>query len=48
MKQYIVLDLFYTTEEGQEVFEGSLDECQEFITEQGGANFMYKIIEKIN
>jgi hypothetical protein len=36
MKTHEVLDLVYTPEEGQE--------CYEFIQEQGGASFMYKVV----
>lgn len=39
-----VLDLVYTPEEGQECFEGTEQECYDFINEQGGATFMYKVV----
>jgi hypothetical protein len=39
-----VLDLVYTSNEGQECFEGTEHECYEFIKHQGGATFMYKIV----
>lgn len=38
-----VLDLVYHEDEGNSVFEGSEQECQDFITEQGGATFMYEV-----
>jgi len=46
-KQYIVLDLVYLPEEGQECFEGTFDECEQFIKDQGGSSFMYKIVTNI-
>lgn len=45
MKTHLVLDTFYTPDEGQECFSGTLEECTDFITEQGGAIFLYKIVE---
>lgn len=42
-----VLDLIYTPEEGQECFEGTLEECNKFVEEQGGATFTYKVVPKI-
>lgn len=39
-----VLDLVYTPEEGQECFEGTEQECYDFIAKQGGATFMYKVV----
>lgn len=39
-----VLDLVYTPDEGQECFSGTYQECVDFINEQGGATFMYKIV----
>jgi len=45
IKTHKVLDLVYTPEEGQECFFGSLQECTDFIKNQGGgATFMYKIV----
>lgn len=44
--KYIVLDLHYTKDEGQECFVGTYEECEEFIQEQGSCYFMYKIIPK--
>lgn len=43
-----VLDLVYTEDEGQSCYEGSHDECQKFINEQGGATFMFKIVPIVN
>lgn len=42
-----VLDLVYTPDEGQECFEGSEQDCHDFIQKQGGATFMYKVVPKI-
>jgi hypothetical protein len=39
-----VLDLIYTPDEGQECFQGSEKECYDFIQQQGGADFMYKVV----
>lgn len=44
---HVVLDLVYTPNEGQEVYEGSEDQCYNWIVEQGGASFMYKVIPKV-
>lgn len=44
MKTHQVLDLVYTPEEGQECFEGTEQECLDFVTQQGGAYFMYKVV----
>jgi len=43
-----VLDLVYTLDEGQECFEGTEQECNDFIIEQGGATFTYKVVPIIN
>lgn len=48
MKNYVVLDLLYTPDEGQECFEGTFDECQEFISQQGGGFTTYEIVPRIN
>ena len=42
-----VLDLVYTPDEGQECFDGSEQECYDFIKQQGDAPFMYKVVPKI-
>jgi hypothetical protein len=42
-KTHIVLDTFYSIEEGQETFTGSLIECQQFIDKQKDSLDMYKI-----
>ena len=39
-----VLDLVYTPEEGQECFSGTEQECNDFVEEQGGATFTYKVV----
>lgn len=39
-----VLDLVYTSDEDQECFSGTEMECHEFIKQQGGATFMYKVV----
>lgn len=39
-----VLDLTYHEDEGQECFEGTEQECYDFIRQQGGATFMYKVV----
>ncbi len=44
METYEVLDLVYLPEEGQECFSGTEEECYDFIEEQGGATFMYKVV----
>lgn len=43
MKQYTVLDLTYTIEEGQECFTGSYEECESFINSQGSPISTFKI-----
>jgi hypothetical protein len=43
-KTHLVLDLVYTKDEGQEAFAGTLTECNDFVSEQGGATFMYKVV----
>jgi len=48
MKTHVVLDLVYTPDEGQECFEGTEKECHEFVEQQGGATFMYKVVPIIN
>jgi len=39
-----VLDLFYPPDEGQECFQGTEQECYDFIQQQGSATFMYKVV----
>lgn len=42
-----VLDLIYTPDEGQECYEGTEQECYDFIQEQeewSGAAFLYKVV----
>ena len=48
METHTVLDLVYTPDEGQECFSGTEQECYDFITEQGGASFMYKVVPIVN
>jgi len=38
-----VLDLVYHEDEGNVAFQGTSEECQNFINEQGGATFTYKV-----
>ena len=40
---YEVLDLTYTKEEGQSIFKGTYEECEEFIKQQGDFVSMYEI-----
>jgi len=42
-KTHIVLDTFYSIDEGQETFCGSLNECRDFIDNQKDSLDMYKI-----
>lgn len=44
MKTHKVLDLIYRPDEGQDCFQGTPQECQEFIAQQGGMSSMYKTI----
>lgn len=44
METHKVLDLVYSVEEGQECFSGTEQECNNFISQQGGATFMYKVV----
>lgn len=39
-----VLDLVYHEEEGNVAFQGTQQECQDWITDQGGATFTYKTV----
>lgn len=43
MKTHIVLDLHYLPEEGQDCFDGTLKECEEFASTQT-PHFMYKVV----
>ena len=43
MKTHKVLDLVYTVEEGQDCFDGTNQECNDFVALQPN-NFMYKIV----
>ena len=41
-----VLNLVYHENEGQECFEGTLEDCEKFVAEQGN-DFLYNIVPKI-
>lgn len=43
MKTHVVLDLHYMSEEGQECFDGTEQECYEFAATQS-PHFMYKVV----
>ncbi len=43
MKTHKVLDLVYLPEEGQDCFNGTREECEEFVKEQT-SHFLYKIV----
>lgn len=43
-----VLDLFYTSDEVQECFKGTEEECYNFIKQQGEATFMFKVVPIIH
>jgi hypothetical protein len=43
MKTHEVLDLHYTEDECQGCFVGTLQECEDFVSQQGFAHFMYRI-----
>lgn len=43
---HVVIDLVYHEDEGNEVYEGSQDECLSWVDEQcmgGGAHFSYEV-----
>ena len=42
LKTHEVLDLYYT--EGMGCFVGTIEECNEFVAEQGMTYFMYKVV----
>ena len=42
-KTHVVLDLHYTSEEGQECFDGTREECIEFMKTQS-PHFMYTVV----
>ncbi len=44
MKTHQVLDLVYLPEEGQGCFVGTEKDCHDFVEQQGGATFMYKVV----
>lgn len=41
MKTHLVIDTVYTEEEGNQAFAGTLQECNEWVAEQG---FGYKVV----
>ena len=46
-KTHKVIDLVYHEDEGNEVFDGTLQECHQFIKDQsdmGGSTFTYKVV----
>lgn len=43
IKTHVVLDLHYTQEEGQDCFDGTLQECEKFAASQT-PHFMYKVV----
>ena len=47
-KTHVVIDLVYTEEEGNEVFEGSYKECHDWILNEQGMSFMYQVVPIIN
>lgn len=42
-KTHKVIDYHYHPEEGQDCFDGTLEECHQFVASQGLA-FMYKVL----
>jgi len=44
-KTHTVLDLVFLPDEGQECFSGTEKECYDFIKDQGGCSFMYKVTQ---
>lgn len=44
LKTHEVLDLHYHEDEGQGCFVGTLEECNEFVSQQGISTFMYKVV----
>ena len=46
-KTHKVIDLVYHEDEGNEVYDGTLKECHQFIKDQsdmGGSTFTYKVV----
>lgn len=43
MKTHKVLDLFYHPEEGQDCFDGTIQECEEFVAKQLSF-FMFQVV----
>jgi len=48
MKTHLVLDLIYTPEEGQVCFEGTEQQCMDFIDQQNDPSFSYKIVPNVD
>lgn len=44
LKTHQVLDLHYTTDEGQECFAGTQEECYDFAATQS-PSFMYRVVQ---
>ena len=44
MKTHIVIDEIYTKEEGQDIYVGTLQECEEFVTSQAEMIIPLKIV----
>ncbi len=44
MKTHVVIDLMYTEDEGNETFVGSLQDCHDFVEQQGGMTFSYQVL----
>jgi len=43
IKTHKVLDLHYTHDEGQDCFDGTLEQCDDFVSNQSNY-FMYQIV----
>ena len=39
-----VLDLVYTSEEGQDAYVGTLKDCHEFVKDQGDSHYTYRVV----
>lgn len=44
LKTHEVIDLHYTEDECNGCFVGTVDECNEFVAEQGMTYFMYMVV----
>jgi hypothetical protein len=47
IKTHMVLDTFYSEDEGQETFCGSLKECQDFVNKQIDSVFPFYVIRPL-